>query len=75
MTLKNPPNALGLHAHRRDLIYNVLKLHQISSSGMTIILGKKSAKIQILHVLAYLALFSYLKFRGFTDKISESLGS
>ena len=29
---------------------------------MAIILGQKSAKIRILHFLAYLALFSYLNF-------------
>ena len=30
-------------------LFNMLKFHQIQSRGMANILGKKSAKIQILH--------------------------
>ena len=30
-------------------LFNVLKFHQISSSGMAIIMGEKSAKIRIMH--------------------------
>ena len=42
------------------LLYKVLKFHQISSSGMAIILVQKSAEIRTLDFLAYIALFSYL---------------
>ena len=41
MTLKNPPNAMVFCLYVEEIIlYNVLKFHQISVSGIAIIMGK-----------------------------------
>ena len=53
------------------ILYKVSKFHQISVSGMAIIFCKKSAKIWILHFLAYLALCSL----PFADLRIKILGS
>ena len=49
LTFKYPPNAMVFCIDIEQIkLYNVLIYHQISSSGMAIIKGKKSAKIRIL---------------------------
>ena len=65
MTPENPPNTLSFFACTQK--------SEISFKGIAVILGQKSAKIQILFFLAYLALFSriYVKWKYLVRKCKE----
>ena len=49
LTLKNQPNEMIFCIYVEEIkLFNVLKFHQISSSGLVIIMGQKSTKIWFL---------------------------